>query len=179
LQTHHAGLGVCHNLDEAAPGGVCGPRRRREEDVKLNVKVMVLAGAAWAFIGLGLMVMHFGYVPAFSEFIGIAVGLLLAGMLTSALLLRIVALQKTPVGRWSVQLSYLLFAPIGLLTALLAPIPLEGAGLALALLAPFLTALLASVAVMTGMGFVGLTAMGAHQLALRLSPPRVAQVTNR
>jgi hypothetical protein len=143
--------------------------REQEDSVKPNVKVMLLAGGAWAFIGLGLMMLHFGYVPPFSEFLAITVGLLLAGMLTTALLLRMLSIQRTMLGRWAVQLSYLLFAPIGLLTALLAPMPMEGAELALRLLAPFLTALLASLAVALGMGLVGLFAVGAHQLSERVS----------
>ncbi|MCJ7514148.1 MAG: hypothetical protein MUO23_14445 [Anaerolineales bacterium] len=137
--------------------------------MKPNVKVMLLAGGAWALIGLGLMMLHFGYVPPFNEFLAIAVGLLLAGMLTTALLLGLLSVQRTPLGRWAVQLSYLLFAPIGLLTALLAPAPPEGAELALLLLAPFLIALLASLSVAIGMGLVGLVAVGANQLSERLS----------
>lgn len=137
--------------------------------MKPNVKVMLLAGGAWAFIGLGLMMLHFGYVPPFSEFLAIAVGLLLAGVLTTALLLKVLSVQRTMLGVWAVQLSYLLFAPIGLLTALLAPMPMEGAELALVLLAPFLTALLASLAVALGMGLVGLVAVGAHTISERVS----------
>jgi len=143
--------------------------REQEGAVKPNVKIMLLAGGAWAFIGLGLMMMHFGYVPPFGEFLAVAVGLLLAGMLTSALLLALLSVQRTMLGRWAVQLSYLFFAPIGLLTALLVPVPLEGAELAVMLLAPFLTALLASLAVAIGMGLVGLVAVGANQLSERLS----------
>ncbi len=147
--------------------------RKLEADVKLNVKVLLLAGGAWAFIGLGLMMVHFGYVPSFNEFMGVTVGLLLAGMLTSALLLRLLSVQRTPLGRWAVELSYLLFAPIGLLTALMAPVPLEGSELALLLLAPFLTALFASLAVAIGMGLVGLVAVGAHRLSVRVGDPPV------
>jgi len=151
--------------------GICvGTAGREQEDnVNPNVKVMLLAGGAWALVGLGLMMLHFGYVPPFSEFLAVSVGLLLAGVLTTALLLKLLSVQRTMLGQWAVQLSYLLFAPIGLLTALLAPMPLEGAGLALMLLAPFLTALLASLAVALGMGLVGLGAVGAHQLSERVS----------
>jgi hypothetical protein len=101
-----------------------------------------------------------------------AIGLFLAGAISAALLGATLANQRTPLGRFCVQVGYLFFAPLGLMMALLAPAQMEtGAGSlawASALLAAGMITLLASLAVAIGLGFTGSMALAAHAVAVRV-----------
>ena len=140
--------------------------------MRMNWKAMGLAGLAWMSLGFGILALHFGFLPTGIELLAQAVGLFLAGAISAALLAATLAGQRTALGRWSVQVGYLFFAPLGLMTALLTPAEIEtgtgGLPLSSALLAALAITLLASLAVAVGLGFVGSLAMAAHAVAVRV-----------
>lgn len=133
---------------------------------------LVLMGAAWPLVGLGFHAIYFGTVPSGAAFWAVALGLFLSGSLSMGMFLAVLAGFQTPFSRGLVQLGYLLFAPLGLLAALLAPGPIEAsAGFGSAtflLLSPVVITLYAGVAMGIGLGLTGGLAMAAHSLALRV-----------
>ncbi|MEX0787908.1 MAG: hypothetical protein WD906_02390 [Anaerolineales bacterium] len=133
---------------------------------------IVLMGAAWPLVGLGFHSIYFGTVPSGAAFWAVALGLCVSGCLSMALFLAVLAGFQTPFSRGLIHLGYLLFAPLGLLAALLAPGPIEAsAGFASAtflLLAPVAITLYSGVTIGIGLGLTGGLAVAAHSLATRL-----------
>ena len=136
---------------------------------------IVLMGAAWPLLGLGFDALHFGTVPSGAGFWAVALGLFLAGSLSMALFLAVLAGFQTAFSRGLIHLGYLLFAPLGLLAALLAPGSIEAsAGFnspSFMLVAPIAITFYASVAIGLGLGVTGGLAVAAHSVALRLQRP--------
>jgi hypothetical protein len=140
--------------------------------MQMNWKAAGMAGLAWMTLGFGILALHFGFLPSGIELVAQGVGLFLAGAISAALLTATLAGQRTPLGRFCVQVGYLFFAPLGLMMALLAPVQIEtGVGAvpwSSALLAALAITLLASLAVAIGLGFTGSMAMAAHAVAVRV-----------
>ena len=94
------------------------------------IAIAGLIGAAWSMFGLGFLSVSFHYLPSGFDLVILSLGLFLAGVLSGFLLLGFQVRDYTPRWRSWINLNYFLFAPIGLLTALLVPglFGLEGPG---------------------------------------------------
>ncbi len=139
--------------------------------MRKNLLATVLFGMAWALVGVGFQALHFRYLPYGVELLGQALGLFLAGVASSLLLLIFLGGMRNPLGRQMVVAGYVLFSPLGLLLALLASSSLEGPdmpGMAFALEAPLLIAVAATIAVAVGLGLTGGLAVFAHSVAARV-----------
>jgi hypothetical protein len=118
-----------------------------------------LIGAAWSMFGLGFLSVSFHYLPSGFELVVLSSGLFLAGVLSGFLLLGFQVRDFTP--RWKswINLNYLLFTPIGLLTALLVPGPLglEGPGVPIGatLISPLAIAFLSNLVMLFGISMMG------------------------
>jgi galactitol-specific phosphotransferase system IIC component len=99
-------------------------------------------------------------------------GLFLAGASSAGLFIVIHGRLRTRFGRLMIYSGYLLFAPIGLMTALLVPGPVEFATtvslLGLLLMAPMTTVILGNVAVAIGLAITGGLAVISNALAQRV-----------
>lgn len=131
-----------------------------------------MMGAAWVAVGLGVSAVQFGRFPAGPELLAMGMGLYLAGM-TSAVLLAVVrAGMRSVAGRALVPVGYLVFAPIGLLLAMLAPVSMDQLVASNTsgwfILVPMVAVASAGVALAAGLGFTGGLALVAHSLALRI-----------
>ena len=139
----------------------------------MNARKMfiLLIGLAWPFLGLGLMALHFGYLPSGVTLVAEAIGLFLAGTLSGCLFMAAHTGLNSPLGRSMIHLGYLLFAPLGLMAALVAPNSLEAAtGISMFTLVvgvPIAIVLYGNLVVAAGLGITGGLAISAKALASR------------
>jgi hypothetical protein len=130
---------------------------------------ILLIGLAWPFLGLGLMAVHFGYLPSGATLVAEAIGLFLAGILSGCLFMAAHTGLNTPLGRGMIHLGYLLFAPLGLMAGLVAPNSLEAAtGISMFTLVvgvPIAIVLYGNLVVAAGLGITGGLAISAKALA--------------
>ncbi|HEY46099.1 MAG: hypothetical protein AMJ88_12565 [Anaerolineae bacterium SM23_ 63] len=137
----------------------------------MNARKMfiLLIGLAWPFLGLGLMALHFGYLPSGATLVAEAIGLLLAGILSGCLFMAAHTGLNSPLGRGMIHLGYLLFAPLGLMAALVAPNSLEAASnismLTLVVGVPIAIVLYSNLVVAAGLGITGGLAISAKVIA--------------
>lgn len=118
-----------------------------------------LIGAAWVMFGLGFLSVSFHYLPSGFELVILSSGLFLAGVLSGFLLMGFQVRNFTPRWRTWINLNYLLFAPLGLLTALLVPGPLgldgPGASIGATLISPLAIAFMSNFVMLLGVGLMG------------------------
>lgn len=132
---------------------------------------ILLIGLAWPFLGLGLMALHFGYLPSGSTLLAEVLGLFLAGILSGCLFMAAYSGLNSTLGRGMVHLGYLLFAPLGLMAALAAPSPIESATsismFTILVATPMAIILYGNLIVAAGLGITGGLALSAKVLASR------------
>jgi hypothetical protein len=138
-----------------------------------NQKIAVLImGFAWPLVGLGFMALHFGYLPSGLSLFAEGIGLFLAGTLSGALYLTVRRVFSNNVGTGLINIGYILFAPVSIMTALIAPGLVEEAGspAAFVLVTPIMIALYANAAMAAGLGLTGSLAIAARILVDRTQP---------
>jgi hypothetical protein len=140
-------------------------------DKKTKIGI-VLLGLAWPAIGLGFLALHFKYLPSGFSLISHTIGLFLAGFLSGFLYLTVRRVFATVLSRSLLNLGYLLFAPVGLMAALLAPGMMEEAGSpsTLMLMTPLMIVLYSNTAIAAGLGLTGSLAIVANIVAERFQP---------
>ena len=138
---------------------------------------LVMIGLAWPAVGLGFMALHFGYLPSGLSLITEALGLFIAGVLSGLLYYGVRTLIKTNLSIALVNVGYLLFAPISILTALIAPGMGEeiGSPLTFVLVSPVMIALYSMAAMAAGLGMTSSLAIAAQILSSR-SQPRTGHI---
>ena len=139
-----------------------------------NQRLAVLfMGFAWPLVGLGYMALQFGYLPTGLSLFAQGIGLFLAGALSGALYLTVRRVFESSIGAGLINLGYLLFAPVSIMTALVAPGMVEEAGspVAFVLVTPIMIALYANAAMAAGLGMTGSLAIVARILVDRAKPP--------
>jgi len=134
---------------------------------------LVLIGLAWPAVGLGFMALHFGYLPSGMNLIAEAVGLFIAGVLSGLLYFGVRKIFKTKLSVGLVNVGYLLFAPISIMTALIAPGLGEevGSPLTFVLISPIMIALYSMAAMAAGLGMTSSLAIAAQILSNRPQSP--------
>lgn len=134
-----------------------------------RIIALLLIGLAWPSIGLGFMSVHFRYLPTGLELAAQAIGLFLAGIVSGLLFLSVRGVFTSKFSLGLVSIGYFLFAPIGIMLALLAPGPVMTAGsdspLALILLVPLVIMLYSNTAIAAGLGITGGLAKSAQRLS--------------
>jgi hypothetical protein len=147
--------------------------------MKNNQRLAILImGAAWPLVGLGFMALHFGYLPSGLSLFAQGIGLFLAGTLSGALYLTVRRVFESSLGAGLINVGYVLFAPIAIMTALIAPGLVEEAGspAAFILVTPIMISLYANAAMAAGLGMTGSLAIAARILVDR-SRPGSEQIT--
>ena len=137
---------------------------------------ILIMGFAWPLVGLGYMALQFGYLPSGLSLFAQGIGLFIAGTLSGALYLTVRRVFASNIGAGFINLGYLLFAPVSIMTALVAPGLVEEAGspIAFVLVTPIMIALYANAAMAAGLGLTGSLAIAARILVDR-SPPNSEQ----
>jgi hypothetical protein len=134
-----------------------------------RIIVMLFIGMAWTFIGLGYSVLQFNYLPDGIELIAKTSGLMVAGMVSGFLFMVVRGVFNTSFSTGLVSVGYFLFAPIGIMIALLAPAPFEAAGgttsMAFLFIIPLVTTLYSNTAVAAGLGITGGLAKSAKSIS--------------
>lgn len=133
---------------------------------------LVLLGLAWPAVGLGFLALHFDYLPSGLSLITHALGLFGAGLLSGFLYLTVRRVFATVLSRSLLNLGYLLFAPVGLMAALLAPGMMEEAGApaSYVLITPLMIVLYSNTAIAAGLGLTGSLAIVANIVGERFQP---------
>ncbi len=134
---------------------------------------LVLIGLAWPAIGLGFMALHFGYLPSGLSLVAEGFGLFLAGVLSGLLYFGVRKVFKTNLSVGLVNAGYLLFAPISIMTALIAPGLGEeiGSPLTFVLISPIVIVLYSMAAMAAGLGMTSSLAIAAQILSSRPQQP--------
>ncbi len=137
---------------------------------------ILIMGFAWPLVGLGYMALQFGYLPSGLSLFAQGIGLFIAGTLSGALYLTVRRVFASNIGAGFINLGYLLFAPVSIMTALVAPGLVEEAGspIAFVLVTPLMIALYANAAMAAGLGLTGSLVIAARILVDR-SPPNSEQ----
>jgi prolyl-tRNA editing enzyme YbaK/EbsC (Cys-tRNA(Pro) deacylase) len=157
------------------PLGAMGDMRRQEEIMTKNRRIsLMLIGLVWPLVGLGFMALHFGYLPSGLSLIAEAIGLFIAGVLSGVLYLGIRKIFKTKLSVGLVDAGYVLFAPISIMTALIAPGLGEemGSPLTFVLISPVMIILYSMAAMAAGLGMTSSLAIVAQILADRSAHPK-------
>ncbi|MES0338752.1 MAG: hypothetical protein ABUK16_02010 [Anaerolineales bacterium] len=130
---------------------------------------LVLIGLAWPAVGMGFMALHFGYLPSGLNLIAEAFGLFIAGVLSGFLYFGVRNIFKTNLSLGLVNAGYLLFAPISIMTALIAPGLGEeiGSPLTFVLISPIMIVLYSMAAMAAGLGMTSSLAIAAQILSGR------------
>jgi hypothetical protein len=133
---------------------------------------IVIMGCAWPLLGLGFMALHFGYLPSGLGLFAQGFGLFLAGTLSGGLYLTVRRVFENSLGAGLINVGYILFAPISVMTALVAPGLVEEAGspFVFVLVTPIMIALYANAAMAAGLGMTGSLAIAARILVDRSRP---------
>ena len=136
--------------------------------------ILILIGLAWPIVGLGFMAYHFGYLPSGLSLIAEAVGLFIAGVLSGLFYLGVRKVFKTKLGVGLIDAGYVLFAPIAIMTALIAPGLGEelGSPLAYVLISPIMIILYSMAAIAAGLGMTSSLAIAAQILTGQSNPPK-------
>jgi branched-subunit amino acid transport protein len=139
---------------------------------------ILIMGIAWPLVGLGFMALNFGYLPSGLSLFAQGLGLFLAGTLSGTLYLTVRRVFESSIGAGLINVGYILFAPIAIMTALVAPGLVEEAGspAAFILVTPIMITIYANAAMAAGLGLTGSLAIAARILVDR-SPPASDQAT--
>jgi len=148
-----------------------------------NLAALVV-GLAWASLGLGYNALHFGYFPAGVELVVFIIGLILGGAASSLLLMALLQRFERRFARALLLTGYMLFAPLGLMTAMLmaGTITMDAGMPTLVYLiaGPIPIALFANLAVVVGLSIMAGLAVMSFKLAQRFedvpAPPEVVHV---
>ena len=134
---------------------------------------LVLIGLAWPAVGMGFMALHFGYLPSGLNLITEAFGLFIAGVLSGLLYFGVRNIFKTNLSVGLVNVGYLLFAPISIMTALIAPGLGEeiGSPFTFAFISPIMIILYSMAAMAAGLGMTSSLAIAAQILSGRPQQP--------
>lgn len=134
---------------------------------------IIFMGLAWPLVGLGFMALHFGYLPTGLSLFAQGLGLFLAGTLSGAIYLTVRRVFENSLGAGLINIGYILFAPVAIMTALVAPGLVEETGSpgAFLLVTPIMIALYANAAMGAGLGMTGSLAIVARILVDRGKPP--------
>ena len=134
---------------------------------------LVLIGLAWPAVGMGFMAIHFGYLPSGLNLIAEAFRLFIAGVLSGFLYFGVRNIFKTNLSLGLVNAGYLLFAPISIMTALIAPGLGEeiGSPLTFVLISPIMIVLYSMAAMAAGLGMTSSLAIAAQILSGRPQQP--------
>ncbi len=134
---------------------------------------LVLIGLAWPAVGLGFMALHFGYLPSGLSLVAEGFGLFIAGVLSGLLYFGVRSVFKTNLSVGLVNVGYLLFAPISIMTALIAPGLGEevGSPLTFVLISPIMIVLYSMTAMAAGLGMTSSLAIVAQILSNRPQQP--------
>jgi branched-subunit amino acid transport protein len=138
-----------------------------------NQRIAILImGSAWPLVGLGYMALQFGYLPTGLSLFAQVLGLFLAGTISGAIYLTVRRVFEKSLGAGLINIGYLLFAPVAIMTALVAPGLVEEAGspVAFVLVTPIMIALYANAAMGAGLGMTGSLAIVARILVDRNRP---------
>jgi branched-subunit amino acid transport protein len=142
--------------------------------MKKNQRIAIIfMGLAWPLVGLGFMALHFGYLPTGLSLFAQGLGLFLAGTLSGAIYLTVRRVFENSLGAGLINIGYILFAPVAIMTALVAPGLVEETGSpgAFLLVTPIMIALYANAAMGAGLGMTGSLAIVARILVDRGKPP--------
>lgn len=128
---------------------------------KTQRTAIVMIGLAWPAMGLGFMALHFGYLPSGLSLFAEAIGLFLSGMLSGLMFTTVNRVFEGSPGAFLVKAGYVLFAPIAIMTALIAPGMVEeyGSPLTFVLVSPLMILLYSSAAMAAGLGITACTAI--------------------
>ncbi|MDF1499120.1 MAG: hypothetical protein P1P76_01435 [Anaerolineales bacterium] len=140
-----------------------------EKKTKLGI---IFLGIAWPAIGLGFLSIHFKYLPSGLNLASQALGLFLAGVLSGLLYLTVRRVFASVLSRSLLNIGYLLFAPVGLMAALLAPGIMEEAGTpsSFMFITPIMIVLYSGTAIAAGLGLTGSLAIVANIVSERFQP---------
>ena len=84
-----------------------------------NQRIAILImGSAWPLVGLGYLALQFGYLPTGLSLFAQALGLFLAGTISGAIYLTVRRVFEKSLGAGLINIGYLLFAPVAIMTAL-------------------------------------------------------------
>lgn len=133
---------------------------------------IIIMGVAWPLVGLGFMALNFGYLPSGLSLFAQVFGFFLAGTLSGALYLTVRRVFESSIGAGLINVGYILFAPIAIMTALVAPGLVEEAGspAAFILVTPIMITIYANAAMAAGLGMTGSLAIAARILVDRSQP---------
>ena len=134
--------------------------------------ILILIGLAWPIVGLGFMALHFGYLPSGLDLIAQTFGLFISGVLSALLYVGVRKVFKTKLSVGLVDAGYVLFAPVSIMTALIAPGMGEdiGSPLYFVLFSPIMIVLYSMAAMAAGLGMTSSLAIVAQILADRSKP---------
>jgi hypothetical protein len=139
---------------------------------KNNRLGIILLGLAWPAIGLGFLALHFDYLPSGLSLVTHVIGLFLAGVLSGFLYLTVRRVFASVLSRSLLNIGYMLFAPVGLMAALLAPGMMEEAGTpsSFVFVTPLMIVIYSNTAIAAGLGLTGGLAIVANIVSERLQP---------
>lgn len=136
-------------------------------DWKKNLLPVLLIGLAWPFFGLGYQAIQIRYIPEGISLVSQGLGLFLAGAVSGELLLALIDKMDQGMARVMILAGYLLFAPLGVLSALAASIPFEPAvgesWSAGAVAMPIMAVVAASVPIAFGMNLTRFLALAVRR----------------
>jgi hypothetical protein len=139
---------------------------------KNNRLGIILLGLAWPAIGLGFLALHFDYLPSGLSLVTHVIGLFLAGVLSGFLYLTVRRVFASVLSRSLLNIGYMLFAPVGLMAALLAPGMMEEAGTpsSFVFVTPLMIVIYSNTAIAAGLGLTGGLAIVANIVSERPQP---------
>jgi hypothetical protein len=146
---------------------------RREDTMdKTKRGALLMIGLAWPAVGLGFMALHFNWLPSGLSLLAEGIGLFLSGIVSGFLFLTVRHVFEDSAGSILVNVGYVLFAPIAIMTALVAPGLGEeyGSPLSFVLVSPLMIVMYSSAAMAAGMGLTACLGIVTKILSERFEP---------
>jgi hypothetical protein len=134
---------------------------------KTQRTAIVMIGLAWPAMGLGFMALQFGDLPSGLSLFAEAIGLFLSGVLSGLMFTTVNRVFEGSAGSLLVKAGYVFFAPIAIMTALIAPGMVEeyGSPISFVLILPLMIVMYSGAAMAAGLGISACTAIVAKILA--------------